>query len=84
VGCGNGRNYARLVERGLDLIGLDVSVAAIQQLADRLPDRRTRLIVGEIAALRPEPTFRSSSGYRSSSTEAPRRHRLISGVRRRW
>jgi trans-aconitate methyltransferase len=53
VGCGNGRNYARLVEAGLDLIGLDVSVAAIQQLADRLPDRRARLIVGDVAAVRP-------------------------------
>ena len=53
VGCGNGRNYARLVEGGLDLIGLDLSLAAIQQLADRLPNRRARLIVGEIAALRP-------------------------------
>jgi len=53
VGCGNGRNYARLVESGLDLIGLDVSAEAIQQLADRLPDRRAQLIVGEIAALRP-------------------------------
>jgi SAM-dependent methyltransferase len=53
VGCGNGRNYARLVGGGLDLIGLDVSVTAVRQLADRLPDRRARLIVGEIAALRP-------------------------------
>jgi SAM-dependent methyltransferase len=52
VGCGNGRNYARLVEGGLDLIGLDVSLAAVQQLADRLPDHRARVIVGEIAALR--------------------------------
>jgi SAM-dependent methyltransferase len=54
VGCGNGRNYARLVEGGLDLIGLDVSIAAIQQLAKRLPDRRARLIVGDIGCLRPE------------------------------
>ncbi len=52
VGCGNGRNYARLVEAGLDLIGLDVSVAALQQLADRLPNAGERLIVGTIAAIR--------------------------------
>ena len=58
VGCGNGRNYTRMVASGLDLIGLDVSVAAIQQLADRLPDRRTRLIVGDLAAVRPGTQLR--------------------------
>jgi hypothetical protein len=32
---------------------LDVSGTAVRQLADRLPDHRARLFVGEIAALRP-------------------------------
>jgi SAM-dependent methyltransferase len=53
VGCGNGRNYVPLVEAGLDLIGLDLSRAAIGQLADRLPERRDRLLVGGFADLPP-------------------------------
>lgn len=51
VGCGNGRNYTALVESGLDLIGLDVSPVAIAQLAERMPDRRDRLVVGDLSAL---------------------------------
>ena len=53
VGCGNGRNYVPLVQAGLDLIGLDLSRAAIGQLADRLPQRRDRLVVGGLADLPP-------------------------------
>ena len=53
IGCGNGRNYVPLVEAGLDLIGLDLSQAAIGQLADRLPNRRERLVVGGLADLPP-------------------------------
>lgn len=53
IGCGNGRNYVPLVEGGLDLIGLDVSEAAIRELAARVPDRAPRLIHGDIAALPP-------------------------------
>ena len=53
VGCGNGRNYVPLVEAGLDLIGLDLSQAAIGQLADRLPERRDHLVVGGLADLPP-------------------------------
>jgi hypothetical protein len=51
IGCGNGRNYLPLVEGGLDLVGLDVSAAALAQLAERAPDRRQRLIHGDLSAL---------------------------------
>ena len=51
IGCGNGRNYLPLVEAGLDLVGLDVSAAALARLAERAPDRRDRLIHGELSAL---------------------------------
>jgi SAM-dependent methyltransferase len=51
IGCGNGRNYIPLVDRGLDLIGIDISSVAIRQLAQRLPERAGRLIHGDIAAL---------------------------------
>lgn len=56
IGCGNGRNYIPLVEAGLDLIGLDVSGAAIEQLAQRLPDRCDRLVHGDLSAL-PEDKY---------------------------
>jgi SAM-dependent methyltransferase len=51
VGCGNGRNYLPLVAGGLDLAGLDISAAAIAQLAGRAPGRRDRLIHGDLSAL---------------------------------
>lgn len=51
VGCGNGRNYRALVEGGLDLVGLDISPVAIEQLAARMPDRAGRLITGDLSAL---------------------------------
>jgi SAM-dependent methyltransferase len=57
VGCGNGRNYRALIDGGLDLIGLDVSPVAIAQLADRLPDRRDRLVVGDLSALPAGETY---------------------------
>jgi SAM-dependent methyltransferase len=37
VGCGNGRNYVPLVGAGLTLCGLDLSLAALRQLAARRP-----------------------------------------------
>lgn len=37
VGCGNGRNYIPLVESGLNLRGMDISEAALEQLVQRLP-----------------------------------------------
>jgi SAM-dependent methyltransferase len=51
VGCGNGRNYIGLVNAGIDLLGLDVSAAAIQQLAQRMPERRHRLVTGDLTAV---------------------------------
>lgn len=51
VGCGNGRNYVPLVESGLDLMGLDLSCVAIEQLASRMPERRHRLLAGDLSAL---------------------------------
>jgi hypothetical protein len=53
IGCGNGRNYLPLVAGGLDLTGLDISAAAIAQLAGRVPGRRDRLIRGDLTALPP-------------------------------
>jgi hypothetical protein len=57
IGCGNGRNYAPLVAGGLDLVGLDISGTAIAQLADRMPERRDRLVHGGLDALPSERTF---------------------------
>jgi hypothetical protein len=57
VGCGNGRNYLPLVQSGLDLVGLDVSAAALAQLAERAPGRRARLIHGELSALPAGATY---------------------------
>lgn len=51
VGCGNGRNYLPLVQAGLDLVGLDVSAAALAQLAERAAEHRARLIHGDLSAL---------------------------------
>jgi SAM-dependent methyltransferase len=49
IGCGNGRNFIPLVEAGIDLIGVDVSAAAIDQLHGRLPD--ARLVHGDLSAI---------------------------------
>jgi hypothetical protein len=51
VGCGNGRNYGPLVESGLDLVGLDISGEAIAQLRDRFPERKDRLVHGDLRSL---------------------------------
>jgi SAM-dependent methyltransferase len=47
IGCGNGRNYVPLVEAGIDLVGLDVSGTAIEQLQARLPN--AQLVHGALA-----------------------------------
>jgi Methyltransferase domain len=57
VGCGNGRNYLPLRAGGLDLIGLDVSGAALEQLAQRAPAGSADLVLGELSALPPQATF---------------------------
>jgi SAM-dependent methyltransferase len=57
IGCGNGRNYLPLVAEGLDLTGLDVSAAAIAQLSARAPDRRDRLVHGDLSVLPAATTY---------------------------
>jgi hypothetical protein len=57
IGCGNGRNYLPLVEGDLDLVGLDVSATALARLAERAPDRRHRLICGDLGALPTGATY---------------------------
>lgn len=51
IGCGNGRNYRALVAGGLDVVGLDISPTALDQLAARSPERRGRLVLGDLSAL---------------------------------
>lgn len=55
IGCGNGRNYLPLVRRGLDLVGLDVSPIAIEQLRRRAPERR--LFCGDLSVLPPDDPY---------------------------
>lgn len=57
IGCGNGRNYLPLAAAGLDLTGLDISAAAIDQLASQAPDRRGRLVCGDLGALPAEAVW---------------------------
>lgn len=47
VGCGNGRNYLELVNTGLDIIGLDVSVTGLAQIAKREPTLDSKLVCGD-------------------------------------
>lgn len=35
VGCGNGRNYVPMLEKGLDVVGLDVSLNGLRQIKER-------------------------------------------------
>jgi hypothetical protein len=51
IGSGNGRNYLPLVEGGLDLVGLDIARVAITQLLELVPERRSKLIVGDLSAI---------------------------------
>ncbi|GEM_PF-543650 len=57
IGCGNGRNYLPLVAGGLDLVGLDVSAVALEQLAERAPERAGDLRQGDLSALPPQAAF---------------------------
>lgn len=57
IGCGNGRNYLPLTDAGLDLIGLDISAAALSQLAAARPQRSYRLVHGTLADLPAEQRF---------------------------
>jgi len=55
IGCGNGRNYLPLVRHGLDLVGLDISPVAIDQLSRRAPERR--LLRGDLGVLPPDEQY---------------------------
>jgi SAM-dependent methyltransferase len=57
IGCGNGRNYLRLVRSDLDLVGLDVSSVAMLQLEGIVPERRDRLVVGDLSSLPPSSPY---------------------------
>ena len=56
-GCGNGRNYIPLVEEGLDLIGLDISDVALQQVADRMLHLKGKLICSPLSEYQPSHNF---------------------------
>ncbi|GAA2018787.1 hypothetical protein GCM10009839_13760 [Catenulispora yoronensis] len=51
LGCGNGRNFIPLSDAGLELVGLDISATAIEQLTERAPRYAGRLVVGDLTAL---------------------------------
>ncbi len=57
IGCGNGRNYLPLVAGGLDLIGLDISEVALEQLAARAPARSADLVRGDLTTLPDDAEF---------------------------
>ena len=57
IGCGNGRNYLPLVAGGLDLVGLDVSRVALEQLAARAPERAGDLVLGDVDSLPADAAF---------------------------
>lgn len=78
VGCGNGRNYLRLVDQGLDLIGLDISGIAIEQLASRIPNS-DRLVRGDLASLAPDERYGLVVGiqvFQHGDREQAHRHLL--------
>ena len=45
------------MEAGLDLVGLDISSAALEQLARRAPNRLRRLVLGDLSTLPPGVTY---------------------------
>jgi SAM-dependent methyltransferase len=57
IGCGNGRNYLPLLAAGVDLIGLDLSSVAIEQLSERRPDLSDRLVCGDLSVLPPDQRY---------------------------
>lgn len=77
IGCGNGRNYLPLVAAGLDLVGLDISPTAINQLQERAPDRAGKLICGDLSALSPGEQFELVIGiqvFQHGDRETSHRH----------
>jgi SAM-dependent methyltransferase len=47
IGCGNGRNYLPLLDGGLRIVGLDLSLEALRQLAVRRPAVSLPLVCGD-------------------------------------
>ena len=43
VGCGNGRNYIPLVDSGMNVLGIDISQVAIDELTQKIPRRSDKL-----------------------------------------
>ena len=56
AGCGNGRNYVPLAEAGLNMIGLDISRVALNQLSKRL-QRCSNLVCGDFLDYSPDVPF---------------------------
>ena len=59
VGCGSGRNYVPLVDAGLDLVGLDISVPLSRSSA------RAFRIVGAVSCTATSPPCRRAGPGRS-------------------
>lgn len=57
IGCGSGRNFIPLVAGGLDLLGLDISAAAIARLAADAVVPPERLLHGTVDDLGQGATF---------------------------
>ena len=57
IGCGNGRNFIPLVEKGLDLFGIDISDEAIRQIIKRKPELTERLTVTSFLEFKPQQLF---------------------------
>ena len=63
VGCGNGRNYAKLVESGLNIMGLDVSGVALAELSKKLPQCSALLHHGDFLDYRQDAPFQGPFQY---------------------
>ena len=57
VGCGNGRNYVPLASSGLNILGIDISAAAIGDLSRRHPSFSGRLLCKSLADFEPRGLF---------------------------
>lgn len=51
VGCGTGKSFVPLAERGFDVIACDISPAMVEQARRRLPEGETRVFVADMRAL---------------------------------
>ncbi len=57
VGCGNGRNYVPLAGSGLNILGIDISAAAIGDLSRRHPSLSGKLLCKSLADFEPRGLF---------------------------